>query len=548
MNRVFAPAVRAWWPALCVAVLAACSSPMPPPAGPRLPDPATKPAPALPPASAQPAAPAPGAAVAARFPDPAIGYRTPGLQRRSGFTTQAELEAGLRALTGPQVHLVAAGRSQNGVPIEALLFGSSAPSAEAVRANGRPTVLLLAQQHGDEPAGAEAALAVAQALARGNLRSLTERVNVLLLPRANPDGALAGQRATAQGIDLDTDHLLLRTPEAQAVARLLREYPPAVVLDVQEYGVPPVFAERFGAVPGDDAMLQYAMVGNLPEFVTKASEEWFRVPLLAALGQQGLRAQWYYTPVVASDRDPAERRLAMGEPRTGSVRNASGLRNGIGLLVASRGAGAGREHLPRRVHTLVTAMGSVLQQAADRAGDLVKLRQYVDAEVSAKVCQGTVAVAAASTPSEFTLAMLDPATGADKLVTVNWDSALVLRETVVRTRPCGYWLAADQAEAVARLRQLGVRVAQVAAVGVMQGETYARKPGAAGGEVATQPALLDVSPGSFYVPLGQPAAHLAVAALEPDAPGSWAGAGLVARTDRIARVTALPGMKMMVLP
>ena len=157
------------------------------------------------PAPAPPAVPSPPVAlpsppvvdaVAARFPEPAVNYRLPALQDgRSGFTTQAELQTLVRGLAlnaAPGVQLLSLGSSQVGVPIEALLFTQSTdPSGAALRSSGRPTVLLVGQQHGDEPAGSEALLVVAQELARGSLRGLLDRINVLLLPRANPDGAQA---------------------------------------------------------------------------------------------------------------------------------------------------------------------------------------------------------------------------------------------------------------------------------------------------------------------------------------------------------------------
>ena len=98
-------------------------------------------------------------AVAARFPEPATVYDTPGLQPgRDRFTGNEELRQALHELAarpqGPR--LLAAGRSADGTAIEALHFS---------RGPGRPTVLLVGQQHGDEPAGAEALLAVARLLA-----------------------------------------------------------------------------------------------------------------------------------------------------------------------------------------------------------------------------------------------------------------------------------------------------------------------------------------------------------------------------------------------
>ena len=126
-------------------------------------------------------------------------------------------------------------------------------------------------------------LVIAQELATGRLATLLDRINIVVWPRVNPDGVLKQQRVSASGIDINRDHLLLRTPEAQAEAQLLRDYAPVAVIDAHEYTVGGRFVDKFGAVQKFDALVQYAMTANLPEFITKASEEWFRQPMLASL-------------------------------------------------------------------------------------------------------------------------------------------------------------------------------------------------------------------------------------------------------------------------
>ena len=464
------------------------------------------------------------------------------------------------AVTG--VTLLPLGTSQKGVALQAVLLTLSADtSPAALLASSRPTVLLVGQQHGDEPAGSEALLVLAQQLAGGPLQGLLERINVLIFPRANPDGAAAGQRMTASGIDANRDHLLLKTPEAQAQAQLVREYRPVVVVDAHEYPVAGRYLEKFGTVQRFDALVQYAMTANLAPFITRASEEWFRRPMIASLAAQGLSTEWYYT----TSADLADKKVSMGGTQPDTGRNVNGLKNAISILIESRGVGLGSLHLLRRVHTHVTAMSSVLQSAAAHAADLVKLRQYVDAEVAAQACKGETIVEAGPTASEYELTMLDPATGADKVVTVEWASSLLLHTLKRRARPCGYWLAADQADAVQRLRGLGVRVAQLTETGVMRGETYretAREAGVredvrgsiadAGGvlrvQVALEAALLDAPMGSYYVPLDQPLANLAIAAMEPDTQNSYVSNGIVSSVTAQARVLLRPEVKMTVLP
>ncbi len=202
------------------------------------------------------------AAVAARYPDPAVSYDTPGFRPgRTDFTSHAELIAYVGALqlrTGSfGVRIV--GHSKEGRAIPLLVFArptSVAPSA--VRKSGKPTVLIVAQQHGNEPAGSEAALAIAARLARGDLNPLLNRINVLIVPRANPDGGEAFVRDTGARIDMNRDHLLLRTSEARVIALVAREYEPDVVIDAHEFTVMDRWVTKCGGVMSYDALLSPA--------------------------------------------------------------------------------------------------------------------------------------------------------------------------------------------------------------------------------------------------------------------------------------------------
>lgn len=539
--------------ALVVAAgLAACTTPAPAPPpvpvfGP-VPSPPSAPAPAPSATPVPPPAPAPApaaaapepAGVASRFPEPAVTYPTPAFQPGRNTPTSAteaqKLLQGLARDHGAVVRLLKLGEAGNGVPIEALVFSRLAEaSPESLPASGKATVVLHGPQRNDAPAATEALLVVAQELARGRPQGVLDKAHVIVWPQV----PAAGQGAAAEG-----DHLLLKTPQAQALARLVRDYQPAVVAEVAEYLPSSEFSLRFAAVERHDAMLQYAATGNLAPFVTKAAEEWFRQPVVAALQQQGLTVEWHYAVAAGA----VERRLAMGSPRPDNSRNVQGLKNVVSLAIESRGdASRSHQHFKRRVYTLVTALGAVLEATGERSADLLKIRQYVDAEVSAQACKGSVVVEAELSPGEHTLQMLDAATGTERSATVGWDSALALREQRVRPRPCGYWLDASQTAAVASLRLQGVRVEQILSKGVVQGDSFA-EPAAGSQEVKTLSALLDLAPGGFYVPLSQPLANVAVAALEPDTPFSYWTGGLVTELGKTARVMSWPGVKLAVMP
>ena len=158
-----------------------------------------------------PDAPAYRAALDGRFPDPATRYDTPGLaSNRRAFSTNAEIGQWLRQLAdapAARATVLSVGSSQRGAPIHAVVLTRAAGGRPAqLEASQRPTVLLVGQQHGDEPAGSEALLVLAHELARGLLEPLLEHINVVIVPRANPDGAETGTRATANGVDMNRDH------------------------------------------------------------------------------------------------------------------------------------------------------------------------------------------------------------------------------------------------------------------------------------------------------------------------------------------------------
>jgi hypothetical protein len=495
-----------------------------------------------------------GPEVAARFPAPAVRYVTPGLAPgRTSYSSNDEVQALLAALAqapaaGVAARLLDLGASQRGTPLNALHL--SRVGAEAAR----PTVLLIGQQHGDEPAPAEALLVVAQELARGDLQPLLDRIDVVLMPRVNVDGAVPGRRLAANGIDLNRDHLLLRTPEVQAVAALAREFNAAVVVDAHEYSVVGRWLDKFDALQRFDALLQAATIPNLPSAVDVVSEQRFRRPLAAALAREGLTSEWYYT----TSTDASDKTVSMGGVRPDIGRNVGGLKNAVSLLIETRGIGIGRLHLMRRVHTHVVAARSVLDSAARDADTLLHMQRDAGAAVSALACRGDATIDAAPTPTRRALTMLDPDTGADRTIVVDWQSALELQTLKVRRRPCGYWLDAEAGEAVARLRRLGLEVRRFAEPTRLSAERWREKARSEGAradvrgtiadgavpvvhvDVELSPEALAATAGSYYVPLDQPLANLAIAALEPDTQSSYFANRIVDALAHAARVMVAP--------
>ncbi len=492
------------------------------------------------------------AGVAARFADPGVPPTTPGFRPGlTGFPTHDDVLAFTRALAEREptrVHVEAIGESQQGrvMPL-VVLSGAGGVSA------ARPTVLVLAQQHGNEPAGGEAALALAERLA-GAEAALLDRVNVLIVPRANPDGAERFARTTVSGADVNRDHLLLQTPEARAIAGVTTRFRPDVVLDLHEFTVGDRWVKKFGVVQKYDALIQAAAVGNLQPAIAAEAARHFVRPVRRALTAAGLTSFAYHT----TSQDPADKVVSMGGVQPDTGRNVNGLRQAISLLIETRGVGIGRLHFARRVHTHVTAALTVIAQAAARGPRLLALTRAADVAAAAQACTGILTVRAEATPTTRAMTFLDAVTGADRPLVVAWRSAETLRIRGARPRPCGYVLAASEARAVDRLRLLGARVQTVGAAaswpleryqvitmsdGARQDARGAIDDGAAVRlyTVRTQRRREVVAAGSFFVDLAQPLQALIAAALEPDSQNSYAASALLdLDAGSLRRVTAPP--------
>ncbi len=98
-------------------------------------------------------------------------------------------------------------------------------------------IMIIARQHGNEPAGAEAALALLRHFATSAGRAevaLLRRVALLIIPLANPDGAAASRRTNGAGVDLNRDWRALSQPETRAIEGAFLDWRPDVVIDLHE--------------------------------------------------------------------------------------------------------------------------------------------------------------------------------------------------------------------------------------------------------------------------------------------------------------------------
>jgi len=160
--------------------------------------------------------------------------RAPGDARAfASLTSYADLQSFLTRLDSlPTLQVTPLAMSREGRAVSLVRWPETAGETDT----SRLTVLLFAQQHGDEPSGKEALTLLLAHLSAGGKQEWREHLNLLIVPQMNPDGAEAGRRRTSDSLDMNRSHVLLHTPEVRALHDLYLAVRPEVTLDIHEYG------------------------------------------------------------------------------------------------------------------------------------------------------------------------------------------------------------------------------------------------------------------------------------------------------------------------
>ena len=479
---------------------------------------------------------------------------------RSGFKQTGRYEevqalcSAFQAKYPDAVRCFSFGRTPEGRPMLALAVSrSGALDASQAKARGLPVLLVQGGIHAGEIDGKDAGfLALRQALDGRAARGALEKQVVLFVPVFNVDGherfgrwnrpnqrgpEQMGWRTTAQNLNLNRDYVKADAPEMQAMLALVNEWDPLACVDLHVTN---------GAKFEHDISVQVEPLHAGDDDLRQAGRQ-FRDAVLGKLATQGSLPLPFYPSFRVTDDPSSGFEDSVSPPRfsTGYFLQ----RNRFGMLVETHSW----KDYATRVRITRNSVVAILEQIAAHGGEWLARTRAADARssnlggmpvaldylASDKVrsieFRGYEYTRTASEISGALMTRYDEARPQVWTVPIRDD---LQARTVVTAPTGGYLVPAAHADWVAaKLAQHAIRFQRIQKpISARPFEVF-RTPGASflaqsveGRQRTTLPGAWSVETralgaGSLFIPIGQPAARLAMAMLEPQAPDSLAAWG-----------------------
>jgi hypothetical protein len=217
-------------------------------------------------------------------------------------------------------------------------------------------ILVFAQQHGNEQSGKEGSLLLIKKFASGEIDSLLERVDILLIPQVNPDGSEINTRRNANNADLNRDHLTLLQPETTALHKTFNTYLPEVTLDVHEYYPYSESWEKYGYRKNFDEQYGTTTNINISERIREYSIKEFLTFAENFLNEKGFSFHSYMV-----GGPPEEGLLRYSTVDINDGRQSFGILNSFSFILEGKNGRDSIENIKRRAEGQSIAIQALLE-------------------------------------------------------------------------------------------------------------------------------------------------------------------------------------------
>lgn len=385
--------------------------------------------------------------------------------------------------------------------------------------------------HGNEPAGDQATLALLGAMdadpswAAGFL----EKLDIIVVPRYNPDGNAYFQRALATNYDPNRDHTKLARQQTRDIKKWFSAFAPHVAIDMHEYTARTRYSSNYNNAA--DGMFSAAKNLNIHPAIRELSETVFAPAVGASLQSKGLRGEPYMT---ASRTNPPRMEEAGTDAKIG--RNAMGLTQCVTFLFETRGIGIANQSFKRRTLAGLQMILGILETARDEAENVYSTIEGAIEEVIAS--EEPIVVTDYTTYSNRTWTMVDTRSGEVVQLPVEFASTTPATPDKTVARPEGYIIPRAWFDLAERLRVSGLEVETLEEAFEGEVEVYnitssslasSYYEGTILNTVTAEPVTQAVSlpAGSFFLSSAQKNVGLAFVALEPENIDSYVSFGIV---------------------
>ena len=242
----------------------------------------------------------------------------------------------------PFLRQQAFGRTQEGRALPLVILSDPPVSQpREARAAGKPVIFIMANIHAGEVEGKEAVQHLARRILTGNLRSLLDKLIILIAPDYNADGneristsnraaqngpiGGVGIRENAEGLDLNRDYIKMEAPETRALIGLFNTWDPDLTVDLHTTD---------GSYHGYHLTYSIPLNPASDTNILSYSRDTLMPALTQAMSRDGFRTYYYgnFTGRAPGPGEPETRTWNAFSPQPRVGQNYLGLRNRLTIL------------------------------------------------------------------------------------------------------------------------------------------------------------------------------------------------------------------------